>query len=93
MLQDLFNTMRNLHQIILADKSLSDSQTGIGVGAHATLNTEQPISHIITAPDDTVAYLQEWLFQFQKCMNYLRRFMTFGKKVPCQNGLVIQFIF
>ena len=37
------------------DQSLSDFQTGICVAAHATLDTEQLISHIRTALVDTTA--------------------------------------
>ena len=40
------------------DQSLSDFQTGIGVPAQATLDTEQLIFHTRTALVDTIASLQ-----------------------------------
>ena len=78
-----------------ADQSLSEFQTGIGVAAHATLNTEHLISHIgvsllILFPFYQI--LREDLFLFQKCMNYLPRFMAFWRML-CQNGLLTQLIF
>ena len=77
------------------DQSLSDFQTGIGAAAHATLNTEGLISDTRATIVETVALcriLIEGLFQLQKCMNYLLRFMTFWT-VLCIKGLVIQPIF
>ena len=41
------------------DQSLSDFQTGIGTAAHATLDTEQYISHTSTGLVDTIASLQD----------------------------------
>ena len=40
-----------------ADKSLSDVQTGVGATAHATLDTEQLISHLWVALVDTLSSL------------------------------------
>ena len=40
-----------------ADQSLSEFQTGIGATAHATLNTEQLISHLRVAFVDTISSL------------------------------------
>ena len=40
------------------DQSLSDFEIGIGATAHATLDTEQFISHTRTALVDTIASLQ-----------------------------------
>ena len=40
-----------------ADQSLSDFQTGIGATAHATLDTEQLISHLQVALVDTLSAL------------------------------------
>ena len=40
-----------------ADQSLSDFQTGIGATAHATLDTEQLISHLQVALVDTLSSL------------------------------------
>ena len=42
-----------------ADQSLSDFQTGIGAAAHATLDTEQLISHLQVALVDTFSSLPE----------------------------------
>ena len=41
------------------DQSLSNFQTGIGVPAYATLDTEQLISHTRNALVDTIAFLQD----------------------------------
>ena len=41
------------------DQSLSDFQTGLGAAAHATLNTEQLISHLQVALVDTLSSLPE----------------------------------
>ena len=38
-----------------ADQSLSDFQTGVGATAHATLDTEQLISHLRVALVDTLS--------------------------------------
>ena len=40
-----------------ADKSLSDFQTGVGAAAHATLDTEQLISHLQVTLVDTLSLL------------------------------------
>ena len=40
-----------------ADQSLSDLQTGVGAAAHATLDTEQLISHLRVALLDTLSSL------------------------------------
>ena len=40
-----------------ADQSLSDLQTGVGAAAHATLNTEQLVSHLTVALFDTLSSL------------------------------------
>ena len=40
-----------------ADQSLSDFQTGLGATAHATLDTEQLISHLWVALVDTLSSL------------------------------------
>ena len=42
-----------------ADQSLSDFQTGVGAAAHATLDTEQLISHLQVALVDTLSSLSE----------------------------------
>ena len=42
-----------------ADQSLSDFQTGVGATAHATLDTEQLISHLQVALVDTLSSLPE----------------------------------
>ena len=41
------------------DQSLSDFQTGLGATAHATLDTEQLISHLQVALVDTLSSLPE----------------------------------
>ena len=41
------------------DQSLSDFQTGLGATAHATLDREQPISHLQVALVDTLSSLPE----------------------------------
>ena len=38
-----------------ADQSLSDFQTGVGAAAHATLDTEQLISHLQVGLVDTLS--------------------------------------
>ena len=42
-----------------ADQSLLDFQTGVGATAHASLDTEQLISHLWVALDDTLSSLPE----------------------------------
>ena len=42
-----------------ADQSLSDFQTGVGATAHATLDTEQLISHLRVALVDTLSSLPD----------------------------------
>ena len=42
-----------------ADLSLSDFQTGVGAGAHATLDSEQFISHLRVALVDTLSSLPD----------------------------------
>ena len=42
-----------------ADQSLSDLQTGVGAAAHATLDTEQLISHLRVALLDTLSSLPD----------------------------------
>ena len=42
-----------------ADQSLSDFQTGVGATAHATLDTEQLISHLWVALVDTLSSLPQ----------------------------------
>ena len=42
-----------------ADQSLWDFQTGVGAAAHATLDTEQLISHLQVALVDTLSSLPE----------------------------------
>ena len=42
-----------------ADQSVSDFQTGVGVTAHATLDTEQVMSHLQVALVDTLSSLPE----------------------------------
>ena len=62
------------------DQSLSELQTGIGAGAHDTLDAGQLISHTRTALTQLLPLykvLMERLFWFQKCMNDLQRFMSF----------------
>ena len=43
-----------------AAKSLSDFQTGVGAAAHATLDTEQPISYPRVALVDTLSSLPDF---------------------------------
>ena len=95
-----FRTSSPLDKITLnaaskkTDQRISDFWTGIGAVAHATLDTEQLISCTRTTLADIIALcgaLIETLFQFQKCMNYLHRFMTLWT-MPCVNGLVIQLV-
>ena len=42
-----------------ADQSLSDLQTGVGAAVHATLDTEQLISHLRVALLDTHSFLPD----------------------------------
>ena len=42
-----------------ADQFLSDFQTGVGAAAHATLDTEQLISHLRVALVDTLSSLPD----------------------------------
>ena len=42
-----------------ADQSLSDFQTGVGAATHATLDTEQLISHLWVTLVDTLSSLPE----------------------------------
>ena len=42
-----------------ADQSLSDLQTGVGAAAHATLDTEQLISHLRVALIDSLSSLPD----------------------------------
>ena len=61
------------------DQSLSDFQTGIGVGAHATVDTEQLISHTGVALVDTNDSLEgsdEEVIAASE-LHKLQRFMTF----------------
>ena len=81
------------------DQSLFDFQTGIGIAAHAILNTEQLISHTRTALVDTTVSLHDSDRGFMPVSemhellnNYLMRFITFWT-VLWLNGLVIQLIF
>ena len=63
-----------------SDQSLSDSPTGCSAVAHATVDTEQLISHSRAALVDTVASLlgsNDGMIAALKCMNYLLRLMTF----------------
>ena len=83
--------------LISANKKTSQSlfnfQTDIGAAVHATLETEQLISPTRNVFVDTIASLKVMtaeLLQFQKCMNYLTRFITFWT-MPWLNGLVIHF--
>ena len=77
-----------------ADQSLSEFQTGISAAADATVNTEQLIHArlplLILFP--LYQILREELFLFQKCVDYLSRFMTFWTMM-CPNELVTQFVF
>ena len=55
------------------DQSLSDFQTGLGATAHATLDTEQLISHLQVALVDTFPHcprLREMLYLCLKYVNY-----------------------
>ena len=64
-----------------ADQSLSDLQTGVGAAAHATLDTEQLISHLSDLPFlilfPLCLILREALSLCLKCMIYFSRFITF----------------
>ena len=63
-----------------ADQSLSDFQTGVGAAAHATLDTEQVISHLQVGHIDTLSSLPKAegvFYMCLKCVNYLSGFMTF----------------
>ena len=65
-------------------QSLSDFQTGVGAMAHATLDTEQLISHLQVALVDTLSYcpkLREMLYLCLKCVNYFSRFMAFWTRL------------
>ena len=64
----------------------TDFQTGIGGVGHITLNT--------AVVDTSALYriLAGGLFQFQKCMKYLPRFMTFCTMLGLSR-LVIQLLF
>ena len=78
-----------------ADQSLSDLQTGDGTAAHATLDTEQLISHlrvalVILFPHYPI--LREMLYLCLKCVNYFSRFTTFSTML-FPNKLGIQLIF
>ena len=67
-----------------ADKWPSAFQSSISTVAHATLETEQLISHIRTANVDTVTSLQilmQRLSQFHKYITYLTSFMTLWKRL------------
>ena len=76
------------------DQSLYDFQTGIGVVAHATLDTEQLISHSRTALVDTITSLQGFdggLIAASE-VHKLLRFMTLWSVLDLYR-LVIQLIF
>ena len=75
-------------------QSISVFQTGIGVAASATLETEQHISHTKVALVDTIASLQGSYGEVFAAsdMHELLKFMTFWT-VMCLNLLVIQLIF
>ena len=78
-----------------ADQSLSDFQTDICAAAHATLNTEQVISHLRAALIHTIPFypiLREELYLCLKCMNHLSRFMIFCTML-CPNELGTLLIF
>ena len=75
------------------DQSLSDFQTGYGA-THATLDTEQLISHTRTALVDTTASLQDSdgvVIPVQEVLELLR-FMIFWTML-CLCGLGIQLVF
>ena len=78
------------------NQGLSEFQTDIGATAHTTLDTEQLISHIIELAFlilfTLYQVLREELFLFQKCMNYLPRFMALWIML-CPNWLVTQLMF
>ena len=64
----------------MTDHSLFDFQTGIAAAAHATLDTEQLISHTRATHVDTIASLQvliKRLSQPQNSVHNLLRFMAF----------------
>ena len=67
------------------DQSLSDFQTGMGVTAHATLDTEQLISHLQVVLVDTLSSLPEAegdvIYLCLKYMNYFSRFMAFWTRL------------
>ena len=77
-----------------ADQSLSDFQTGVGAAAHATLDTEQLISHLvhllILFPH--CLRLREMLYLYLKCMNYFSGFMAFWTRL-FPSKLEIQHVF
>ena len=54
-----------------ADQSLLDFQVGIGIGAHATLQTKQCISHMTSAITDSITFLQDSKEDVQEVYNLL----------------------
>ena len=63
-----------------ADQNLSDFQTGVSAAVHATLDTEQLISHLRVALVDTLSSLPDsegGVIPVSKYMNCFSRFMTF----------------
>ena len=77
------------------DQSLSDFQTGLGAAAHATLDTEQLISHLQVALVDTFSSLPEaegMLYLCLKCVNYFSGFMAFWTRM-FPRELEIQHVF
>ena len=67
-----------------ADQSLLDIQTDVGATAHATLDTEQLISHLwvpllILFPH--CLRLRVMLYLCLKCVNYFSGFMTFWTRL------------
>ena len=77
------------------DQSLSDFQTGLGATAHATLDTEQLISHLQVALVDTLSSLPEAeadVIPVSEVMNYFSRFMAFWTRL-FPSELEIQHVF
>ena len=77
------------------DQSLSDLQTGVGTAAHATLDTEEVISHLGVALVDILSSLPnsgEALYLCLKCVKYFSRFTTFWTMLfPNKFGTQLKF--
>ena len=78
-----------------ADQSLYQFQTGTGVAAYSSLNTEQLISHTRVALVDIIPSLQDsegGVISISEVLEYLPRFMTFWI-MPYLNGFIAELLF